>query len=77
MNIDFKTLNDNELAEAYIFIRQELRARNMSLKESKLKDRLTNKSHNVQSSIQTLSANKARPVNQQARSITSKAKNTD
>jgi hypothetical protein len=77
MNIDLKTLNDSELAEAYIFIRQELRNRNMSLKENKLKERLTMKSHNVQSSIEKLSQNQAIAVNQQARSITSKTKKSD
>lgn len=75
MDMNLKSLSDKELAQLYLFIRDELKKRKMSLKENKLKDKITNKSHNVQSPLNKLAERKAKPVNRDARSIVTKSKN--
>lgn len=74
MDTDVKKLNDAELCSLFLKIKQELKARNISLKENKIKERLTSKSHNVQSPLTKLSNQKARAVDKQARVVTSKSK---
>jgi hypothetical protein len=74
MDINLKSLSDKDLAQLYLFIRDELQKRKISLKPNKLKDKITDKSHNVQSPMNKLSENKARPVNRDARSIVTKSK---
>lgn len=73
-DINLKVLSDKDLAQLYLFIRDELKKRKMSLKERKLKEQMNTKSHNVQSSLIKLAENKARPVNKDARSIVRKTK---
>ena len=74
MDINIKRLNDSELCSLFLQIKQELKTRNISLKENKIRERLTSKSHNVQSSLPKLSNQKARAVDKQARVVTSKSK---
>tara|TARA_Y100001001_G_C7955605_1_gene290620 strand:+ start:200 stop:433 length:234 start_codon:yes stop_codon:yes gene_type:complete len=74
MDINVKKLSDKELAQLYLFTRDELKNRKMSLKERKLKEQINTKSHNVQSPMAKLAENKARPINKDARSIVRKTK---
>lgn len=74
MDINVKKLSDKELAQLYLFTRDELKKRNMSLKERKLKEQINTKSHNVQSPMAKLAASKAVPVNKDARAIVRKIK---
>ena len=74
MDYNLKDITDSDICYLFLQVKQELKSRNISLKENKIKERITLKSHDVKSSINKIANQKSTAVDGNARIVTSSIK---